>query len=62
MHIPISRSLALLLTIAASASIGAAIASQWRRRQREAAHHKEHSSNLKTWENEGGNVVPDAAE
>jgi hypothetical protein len=58
----IDRSFALFLTIAASASIGAAIASQWRRRQREAAHRKEHSSDLKSWENEGGTVVPDAAE
>ena len=58
----IAKPWALLLTIAASASIGAAIASEWRRRQREAAHQKQHSSDLKTWENEGGNVVPDAAE
>jgi hypothetical protein len=58
----IDKTWALLLTIAASASIGAAIASQWRRRQREATHQKQHSSDLKAWENEGGNVVPDAAE
>jgi hypothetical protein len=62
MQIQIPRSLALLLTIAASASIGAVIATQWRRRQREVAHQREHSLHLKTWENEGGNVVPDAAE
>lgn len=57
----IDKFFTLLLTIAASATIGAAIASRSRRQQREAAH-QEHSSNLKTWESEGGNVAPDAAE
>ena len=58
----IDRPWVLLLAIAASASIGAAIAAQWHRREREAAHHQQHSSDLKTWENEGGNFMPDAAE
>ena len=57
----IDKLFTLLLTIAASASIGAAIASRLRRQQREATH-QEHSSDLKTWESEGGNVAPDAAE
>ena len=58
----VGKPLALLLTIAASASLGAALASQWRRRERKATHQKQHSADVKTWENEGGNVVPDAAE
>lgn len=57
----IDRPWALLLAVAACASIGAAVASQWHRRQYD-ARRKEHSSDLKTWENEGGNVAPDAAE
>lgn len=57
----IDKFFTLLLTIAASASIGAAVAARLRRRQREAAH-QEHSSDLKTWEAEGGNEAPDAAE
>ena len=51
----------LLLALAAGASIGVVIASQLRRRQHEVAFKRDHAHDLKTWENEGGNVAPDRA-
>jgi len=48
----------LLLAIAASAAVGAAVASKSRRRHRQNAHDLEYTTELKSWENEGGNVAP----
>ena len=47
----------LLLATALSAAVGAAIATNSRRR-RVTAHPPEHASELKSWENEGGNLAP----
>lgn len=47
----------LLLAVAVGAAVGAAFALRWRRRRR-TAHDLEHKTELKTWENEGGNVAP----
>jgi hypothetical protein len=51
----------MLLAVAASAAIGAAIASWSRRQHHRAAHELQHRNDLKTWENEGGNVAPPPA-
>ena len=51
----------LLLSVALSAALGAAIASKLLRRQRLAARHPEHAPELKSWENEGGNLAPSPA-
>jgi hypothetical protein len=51
----------LLLAVAACASLGVVIGSGWRRRQRATAFKREHASDLKSWENEGGNVAPEPA-
>jgi len=48
----------LLLWVALSAALGAAIASKLLRRQRPTAHPREHAHELKSWENEGGNLAP----
>jgi len=45
----------LLLAIAASAAVGAVVASKSHRR---IGHAREHTTELNSWENEGGNVVP----
>jgi len=47
----------LLLAVTASAAAGAAFASRTRRQVR-AAGELQHKTNLKTWENEGGNLAP----
>ena len=57
----IDRTWALLIAIATCASIGAAIASQWRYRQRQRTDPKEHASDLRNWEAEGGNLAPGSA-
>jgi hypothetical protein len=48
----------LLLAVAVSAGVGAAVASAWRRRQDRDAHHNQHVDDIKSWENEGGNLAP----
>jgi hypothetical protein len=48
----------LLLVVAASAAIGAAVASKSHRRRHRTAHDLEHTTELKSWENEGGNLAP----
>jgi uncharacterized membrane protein (UPF0136 family) len=48
----------LLLAVALSAAVGAAIASRLLRRRRPMAEPPEHASELKSWENEGGNLAP----
>jgi hypothetical protein len=54
----------LLLAVvvgAASAAAGAAVASKSRRHHHRKAHDLEHTTQLKSWENEGGNLAPIAA-
>jgi hypothetical protein len=51
----------LLLAVAVSAAVGAAVASKLRRRQRLIARQPEHAADLKSWENEGGNLAPSTA-
>jgi hypothetical protein len=50
----------LLLAVTAGAAAGAAFALRSRRRHHRAAHEVQHKANLKTWENEGGNLAPTA--
>jgi len=54
----IERNWYLLLSVALSAAAAAAIASKLLRRQRPTAHLREHAPELKSWENEGGNLAP----
>jgi hypothetical protein len=54
----IERNRYLLLSVALSAALGAAIALKRLRRQRPTAHPPEHAPELKSWENEGGNLAP----
>ena len=53
----IERNWYLLLSIALSSVAAAAIASIFLRRQR-LTMHPEHAPELKSWENEGGNLAP----
>lgn len=53
-----AKSLFLLLAVAASAVAAVAVASTMGRRQRRGAHDLEHAGDLKSWENEGGNLAP----
>jgi hypothetical protein len=48
----------ILLAVAAGTAVGAAFASQSRRLHHRAAHEAQHKTDLKTWENEGGNLAP----
>jgi hypothetical protein len=57
----IDKSRYLLLAAAAFASVGVYIVSEWRCRRRALTFKREHATDLKTWENEGGNVAPDPA-
>jgi hypothetical protein len=54
----IERNWYLLLSVALSAAAAAAITSKLLRRQRPTAHLREHAPELKSWENEGGNLAP----
>ena len=51
----------LLLAIAVGAAIGAAVASKSRRRHHRTVRDLEHATDVKSWENEGGNVAPTPA-
>jgi len=51
----------LLLAVTASAAAGAAFASRTLRHHARATGESQHSTNLKTWENEGGNLAPPPA-
>lgn len=51
----------LLLAAGASVVAGVAVASQSRRRSALAAHDFEHGMELKSWEDEGGNLAPSTA-
>ena len=48
----------LLLAVAASAVLGAAVTTALRRRQDRDAHPDQHADDIKSWENEGGNLAP----
>jgi hypothetical protein len=48
----------LLFAVAISAAAGAAVALTSRRRYHRDAHRLEHKEQLKSWENEGGNLTP----
>jgi hypothetical protein len=54
----IDRRWILLITVTISAAIGAAVASRARRQHVLAAGESERKDDLKTWENEGGNLAP----
>ena len=54
----IERNWYLLLSVALSSVAAAAIASIFLRRQRRTMHLPEHAPELKSWENEGGNLAP----
>lgn len=51
----------LLIAAAAGAAVSAIVISSSRRRDRLAANDLEHTTQLKSWENEGGNLPPTAA-
>jgi len=48
----------VLFAVAASAAVGAAVASKSRHRHRRTAHAQDYKTELKSWENEGGNLAP----
>ena len=48
----------LLFVAGASALAGAAVARSTRRKKHHAAHAHDHGLQLKSWENEGGNLAP----
>jgi uncharacterized protein YlxW (UPF0749 family) len=50
----------LLLAIAVGAAAGAVVASTSRRRQQRTTRDLERTTELKSWENEGGNLAPAA--
>ena len=47
-----------VLAIALSAAAGAAVTSRLMRRRQLMAQHRDHAEDVKTWENEGGNLAP----
>lgn len=49
------------IAVAATTAVGVAGASHWRRRHHRAVHNLQHKTDLKTWENEGGTVMPPPA-
>jgi hypothetical protein len=51
----------LLLAVALGAAIGAVVASKSRRLHQRAVRDLEHTTDVKAWENEGGNLAPTAA-
>jgi hypothetical protein len=50
----------LLLAVTAGAAVGATFASRSRRLHHRGALDAQHKTDLKTWENEGGNLAPAA--
>ena len=48
----------VLAAVAAGAAAGAAVATKARRRHHRTARDLEHATDLKSWENEGGNLAP----
>jgi hypothetical protein len=55
-----NKRLTTLLALTLSAALFGAFASRVRRRRVRAAHDEQHQTNLKEWENEGGNAAPTA--
>jgi len=51
----------VLLAVAASAAVGAVAASKARLRHHRTVRDLEHKQDVKSWENEGGNLAPAAA-
>ena len=56
----IDKRFLLLLAIAASAAVGAVAASKTRVRHRRTVRHRQDRTEIKSWENEGGNLAPAA--
>ena len=51
----------LLLAVAASAAVGAVVASKARVRHHRTVRDRHDKTEIKSWENEGGNLAPAAA-
>ena len=51
----------LMLVVAASAAVGAAVASKARVRQHRTVRDRVDKTDIKSWENEGGNLAPGAS-
>jgi hypothetical protein len=49
-----------IAAVALGAAAGAAVTSTVLRRRQLMAQHREHAEDVKTWENEGGNLAPPA--
>jgi len=58
MEMNIDRRWWFLLAVALGATAGAAVVSTSRDRSRRAADRVEHKTDLRSWENEGGNLAP----
>jgi len=56
----IDKRFLLLLAVAASAAVGAVAASKARVRHHRAVRDRHDKSEIKSWENEGGNLAPAA--
>jgi hypothetical protein len=56
----IDKRLFVLLAVAASAAVGAVAASKARLRHHRRERNREHKQDVKSWENEGGNLAPAA--
>jgi hypothetical protein len=54
----LDKRLILLLAVTMSAAAGAALASRYRRQQVRAVGESQRKTDLKSWENEGGNLAP----
>ena len=48
----------VLLAVATTAAVGAALAQKSRRHRQSMAHEADIKAELRTWENEGGNLAP----
>jgi hypothetical protein len=56
----IDKRIFLMLLVAASAAVGAAVASKARVRQHRTVRDRHDKKEIKSWENEGGNLAPAA--
>ncbi len=56
----IDKRFVMLLAVAAGAAVGAVAASKSWLRHRHTTRDREHKQDLKSWENEGGNLAPAA--
>jgi len=57
----IDKRFLLLLAVAASAAVGAVAASKARVRHHRTVRHRQDKTEIKSWENEGGNLAPAAS-